>query len=158
MKTKKSLFAGVLLATVLMMGFTSCKKCTVAEEDTNTGVIIQEVIIYPKIGYLANVTGNHVTGASLYANEFEVSWDGGETKVPVDWNSYDILANPMNVNCKASFVRDVTYNNAANLVLYDVIATTCASCENQRYVENFVLIPKVASGYSVYTDQTINTN
>ena len=158
MRTKKSLFAGALLTAVLMLGFTSCKKCTVAEEDTNQGVIIQDVIIYPKVGYLANVTGAHVTGASLYADEFEVSWDGGLTKVPVDWSTYDIVSNPMTVNCKASFVRNVEYNNAANLVLYDVVATTCVSCENQRYIENFVLIPKVASGYSVYTDQTINAN
>ncbi len=158
MKRTTSFFGGLFLVAFVLGSFSSCKKCTVAEEDSNTGIIVQDVIIYPQVGYLANVTGVHITGNNLYADEFLVSWDGGVTKVPVDWTSYDILANPMTINCKASFVRDVEYNNAASIVNYVVTATTCSSCENERFVENFVLVPKIANGYSVYTDQTINKN
>ena len=158
MRTKRFLFTGVLFATILLLGLTSCKKCTVAETNLNTGSIVEEAIVYPKVGYLTDVVGIHVTGANQYSDEFEVSFDGGLTKVPVNWNAYDIVSNSMIVKCKASFVRDVTIDNVNNLVIYKVTATTCASCEADRFVENFVLIPKVQAGYSVYTDQDIITN
>jgi hypothetical protein len=158
MKTKRILFTGVLFAATMLLSLTSCKKCTVAEEDVNTGAIVEGALVYPKVGYLTDVVGVHVTGANQYSNEFEVSFDGGVTKQAVDWNTYDILSNSMIVNCKASFVRDVTYDNVNSLVLYKVTATTCKSCEAERFIENFVLIPKVQAGYSVYADQDILIN
>jgi hypothetical protein len=157
MKTKKSFFTVLLAMTVVLVGFTSCQKCNVAEEDTNSGIIVQDVIIYPKIGYLTDVCGVHVTGANQYADQLEVSWDGGLTRQPIDYNTYDVLCNPMIVQCEASFEREVKINAAANIVQYDITATTCSSCEAQYHVENFVLVPKIAGGLSVYTDQTIIT-
>lgn len=163
MKTSKFLLFGLLLVSGFVLN--SCKKCTVADANEDTGQIItgqneKTVIIYPKVGYLTQVlNGNyHVTGASEYADDFEVSFDGGITKTAVDWNTYDILGNPMTVSCKASFIREVTFNWGVNTVYYNVIANTCESCDPERYVENWVLIPKVPSGFSVYYDTEVKHN
>lgn len=157
MKSKTSLFTGIILAILVVGSFSSCKKCTVAETDTNTGEIITTAIVYPKVGYMSE-NGNYFTGANINADNFEVSFDGGKTKGPVDWGTYSILANPQMVNCKASFSRDVTFDDINDLVLYTVTATTCESCTPERYVENFILIPNVPAGYSVYFDSDVITN
>ena len=137
----------------------SCKKCTVAEENTDSGIIVKGAIIYPKSGYVtSNTSSNHFTSSSDYANQFEVSFDGGQTRVPVDFGTYDILASPMTIKCKASFERDVNVDNINNIVTYTVTATTCSSCENERFVENYVLVPKIASGMTVWFDPEINEN
>lgn len=165
MKRSISITLSLALITIFSLGLSSCKKCTIAEEDTNTGIIVSEgpgtdkpVVIYCSTGYLPGSLGGdyHITGDNLYADRFEISFDGGETRGPVNWGSYDILCNPMTIKCKASFVRDVQIDNNLGYVFYDVTATTCSSCENERYVENYVLIPKVPSGYTVFYDQTIN--
>ena len=159
MKSKKLLFAGMFIATLVVMGLSSCKKCVVADSDSSTGIIITEAIIYPKIGYMTQEPGGYYfNGTGIHGDDFEVSFDGGATKGPVDWNSYAVLGNPQMVNCKASFVRDVTLDDLNNAILYNVTATTCESCSPERYVENYVLIPKVPSGYSVFFDSDVVTN
>lgn len=166
MKKSISITLSLALLAVFSIGLSSCNKCTVAEEDTYTGVIISEssagkaVVIYCATGYLpGDLGGNfHITGNSQYADRFEVSFDGGETKGPVNWGSYDILCNPMIIKCKASFVRDVTIDNNLGYAYYNVDATTCSSCENERYVENYVLVPKMPAGYTVFFDQEISEN
>lgn len=159
MKRPTSIILSSLLAIAFVFGLSSCKKCKV-DEDTNSGVVINDVIIYPSAGYMyETLNGNyHITGSSEVADKFEVSFDGGYTRVAVDWSQYDILCNPMTVNCKASFVRDVTYDNVLSYVFYTVTATTCESCDNPRTVENYVLIPKVPSGYQVFFDTEIVNN
>ena len=157
MKTK-ILFAG-LAASLLFIGFTSCKKCDVGD-DSATGQITavpdyEDVVIYSEV--LGTTTGPHITGSSPHANKFEVSFDGGKTKGGVPWGTYDILANPMTIDCEASFARNVYYGPLANMVTYEVIATTCSSCENARTVNNFILVPKIPAGYTVFTESSIMT-
>ncbi|OFZ44164.1 MAG: hypothetical protein A3D92_07350 [Bacteroidetes bacterium RIFCSPHIGHO2_02_FULL_44_7] len=138
----------------------SCKKCTVADESSDTGLIIPDVVIYPGAGYMTGEMNGYylVDGNSPFADKFQVSFDGGITKEDVDWSIYDILANPMTVDCKASFIREVNFDYVLDQVFYNVIATTCESCENPRFVENYVLIPKVPTGFTVYFDTEIRMN
>ena len=139
------------IAIALLLVANSCKKCSVGNASEETGVIVKGAIIYPKAGYITQSPNTkHITGASIYANSFEVSFDGGQTRVPVNWGSYDILSNPMTVNCEASVIKDVTVDNINGIVRYNATATTCKSCKQERYIENYVLVPKIASGYTVW--------
>ncbi len=159
MKRTRSIVLGALMASAVLFSFNSCKKCTVAEENSDTGIIVKDVVIYPQSGYITqNMGGYYHFDGSSYGDKFEVSFDGGYTKVPVDWNTYDILANPMKVDCKASFVRDVTIDNVLGYVFYKVTASACESCDKQRFVENYVLVPKIPSGYQVFFETDINQN
>ena len=149
-----------IFASFMLLISNSCKKCTVAEENTDSGIIVKGAIVYPTAGYqTSNISSNHITSSnSVFISAFEVSFDGGQTRVPVDFGTYDILANPMTIKCKASFERDVNIDNINNIVTYTVTATTCSSCENERFVENYVLVPKIASGMTVWFDPVINEN
>ncbi len=158
MITKKSILLSLVAITFLLVA-NSCKKCTVADTNEVSGIVVKDAIIYPKSGYITeNVNNYHFTGAGNHTTSFEVSFDGGHTRVPVNWGTYDILANPMTINCKASILNDVKIDAINNIVTYTSTATTCKSCEQERYVENYVLVPKIAAGSTVWFDPKITTN
>lgn len=154
---KKTLLLASLVS-VLMIGTVSCKKCTVAEEDTVSGMVIPNAVVYARTGYLTEITSYNVFNGGQFADDFEVSFDNGLTRVPVDYSAYTILANPMMINCKASFEKNVTRDDINNIVRYEVTATTCKSCEQERFVENYVLVSKIPSNYTVLFPQDIQAN
>ncbi len=149
MRITKSLFLS-LIAALTLLSTNSCKKCDVGDS-VDSGSIVQDVIIYPSSGHMTdNLSGDyHITGNHNYADRFEVSFDGGHTRQPVNYGAYDILANPMTINCEASFTRDVSIDGLNNIVRYEVNAVTCSSCKNARTVENYVLVPKLSSGATI---------
>ena len=156
MRITKSLILS-LIGGIVLLSTSSCKKCEVGES-IDSGIIVQDVIIYPTGGYMtSNLNGNyHITGSHNYADRFEVSFDGGYTRQAVNYGTYDILANPMTINCEASFTRDVTVDALNNIVRYKVNALTCSSCKNARFVENYVLVPKLSSGATILYSQDID--
>lgn len=156
---KTSLLSGAILSILLIFSATSCKKCKLADGDQNTGMIIEDVIIYPKSGYLTDNVGGamHVTGSHQYANEFEVSFDGGATRVPVNYGQYSILANPLRVPCEASLNRDVSYNVALDFYTYDLSGETCSGCSTERLVENYVLVSAIPAGAQIIFEQNVIT-
>tara|TARA_R110002072_G_scaffold282761_1_gene445808 strand:- start:31602 stop:32078 length:477 start_codon:yes stop_codon:yes gene_type:complete len=158
MSFKKSILLSAL-ATAILLATSSCKKCTVAESNEETGIIIAGAIIYPKSGYITADSGTKLfNGTGQYANSFEVSFDGGQTRIPVDYGMYDILANPMTIKCKASVIKDVKYDAGNAILRYKATATTCKSCEEERYIENYVLIPKITAGATVWFEPIVNEN
>lgn len=150
----------LLIGATATLGLSGCAKKCDLPEDTNSGAIIKDVIIYPESGYLmANLTQDQylITEGHTYENRFEVSFDGGHSKVPLNHSSYAILAYPMTVSCNASFSKEVTIDHANNFILYTIKATECSNCKEQRVFENYVLIPDVPSSYTVLFDVDIQT-
>lgn len=152
---KRTLLLGVLVSAFLI-GSVSCKKCTVAEEDTVSGTIVPNTIVYASSGYLTDNVPINVFNGTEYPDRFEISFDGGLTRVAMDYSTYTILANPMTINCKASFEKSVTIDAGNNIIRYKVIATTCESCKQERFVENYVVVENIPSNYTVLFEQVIN--
>lgn len=151
---KRVILFSIAALTVLFIS-SSCKKCDAGNENVSTGEIIQGAIIYPDHGFLTLEFDSYLFNENTsHTGVFEVSFDGGLTKVAVDYSQYSVMGNPMTVNCEASFVRDVTRDNVNNLVTYNVTATTCNSCKERRTVENYVLVNKIPDG--AYTLQFLN--
>jgi hypothetical protein len=150
--------AGAFLSILLIFSTTSCKKCKLSEGDQNTGMIIQDdYIIYPKSGYMTdNMSGNfNIGGSHPFADKFEISFNGGATRGPVNYSQYTILANPMTIPCEASLNRSVTYNAALDFYTYDLTGETCKGCKNDRFVENYVLIPAIPANAQVLYEQNV---
>lgn len=147
MKTKfLTLF---ILPTILL--FSSCKKkCNVENVTSNEGAIIEDVVIYPKSGFMTeSMFGNYAIGANHnYANQFELSFKGSD-KVAVNYANYKILANPVTANCKAAYKRNVTIDNANQTVNYTVTVEQCKSCDYEVTSENYVLVPTFPDNYTV---------
>ncbi len=160
MSIKKPLLFGLLMAVTVLFSTTSCKKCSVAEEDSSSGLIVANAIIYPSNGGLAdNMGGNyHITASSNYADNFEVSFDGGLTRQAIDYNQYHVLGLPMTINCEASFDRVISVNSVLATTTYTVTATTCESCEQEYKVENWVLTTPLPAYTIVYDPVTVTQN
>lgn len=151
-KHTKSLFSLLLISLSLFT--TSCKKkCVMDINNEDKGWIEENVIFYNNNAYLSNLLkGNYVvTASSPFANQIKVSIDGGQVK-PVDYSNYTVLCYPILSHCNAQFVRDVSFNSVNQTVEYSITVTQCAQCEEERFTENFVLVPKFPSNYNVTYD------
>lgn len=156
----KLIFLSVLAMTVSLG---SCKKkCTINKEDTHSGQIIYEkndglVVVMPVSGYMtSNVTPQQhlIQSNHTYADRYEVSFDGGANKGPVDYNLYNIVAFPLYVTCEAALDREVLIDNTTQTVTYNINITECGNCTEQYIMENYVLIPKVPLGYTLIQNVT----
>ncbi|MEJ6583129.1 MAG: hypothetical protein QNL61_00485 [Crocinitomicaceae bacterium] len=157
MITRTTLFTGALLSILFVFSTTSCKKCKLSEGNQNNGLIVKDVIIYPQSGYLTSNLGAtmHITGSHAYADQFEVSFDGGATRVPVNYGQYSILSNAVSVPCEASLNRDVSYNSALDFYIYDLSGETCKGCNTERLLENYVLVPAIPNGTQIVFEQNV---
>lgn len=148
----KGLFFVLLLGGI---GLSSCKKkCVIEKENTDLGAIISEsstgedVVIYHS-GYAGANVGNHI---SAPWNNIEVSFDGGQTRGPINFSQYHVLRNPVTTTCEAKIDREVAFNAAAQTVTYKVSVTNCADCDQKYFAENYVLVPAIPNGYTVLYD------
>jgi hypothetical protein len=145
----------VILAAVLGVFFlsTSCKsKCNIPETDSVSGVAIEDVIIYPSSGYLTSSMGGdyEIHATDSYAENFELSWDGGQTRQSVNYAQYKILGNPVVVKCDAAVEKNVEIDHANSVVTYTVKVHECnQGCDEKRVLENYVLVPHFPDGYFV---------
>jgi len=148
MLIKKTILLSLTVISFLFLN--SCKKCTVSHDDTNTGDIVNDVIIYPSGSTMtANYNTQLFDGVSTPADIFQVSYDGGVTKVNVDWNNHYIMSIPMTVRCETEFIRNVSTDTLNGIVRYTVNAITCKNCEEHRSVDNWVLVKKFPISYTV---------
>ncbi len=149
MQLKKTLLLSLTAISFLFLS-NSCKKCKVSDDDTNTGEIVSDAIIYPSG---ASLTSSYNTqlfdGVSTPADLFQVSYDGGVTRVAIDWNSYYVSSIPMTVKCETEFVRNISKDELNGIVRYSVDATTCKDCDQSVFVENWVLVKKFPISYTV---------
>lgn len=162
MKKLTTLFLAILAIALVSV---SCKKkCTLDDNDTTSGVVITHagstedpntlVIIFPSSGQMSSsFGGDYIVDANHnYASNFEVSWDGGLTKAPVDYSLYTILAKPIGIKCNARINRDVVVDNLNGIVTYTVTVKDCdEGCDETRTLENYVLVPAFPSNYTLIT-------
>jgi hypothetical protein len=147
-----SIFQFIVFSMAIVIS--SCKKkCTIATDNINKGWIEEEAIVHPKSSYLTNqMKGNYVvTGSSPLASAFKISFDQGALK-SVNYSSYTILCYPILTSCNAQFEREVVLDPTNKTVVYKITVTECSQCEEERISENYVLVPKFPSNYTVSYD------
>ena len=83
--------------------------------------------------------------------EIQIGFAQG-AKAPVNYSNYTVLCYPTNAKCNAAYDRTVTIDNALGTVVYKIVVTQCANCEETRNAENYVLVPTFPSSYLVYYD------
>jgi benzoyl-CoA reductase/2-hydroxyglutaryl-CoA dehydratase subunit BcrC/BadD/HgdB len=154
MKFLKSFSILTLLLTLVL--FTSCKKCKVENTSTNSGVIIEDVVLYPSSGYMTpNMNGDYVIDANNpYADRFEMSLNAGE-RTAINYANFTVLAFPVTARCNAAFERIVDINNTTQTVTYTLNVTQCSNCKEERFTENYVLVPAFPANYTMVYDLNV---
>lgn len=156
---KKLTTLSIAICAIMLISVSCTKKCNLDEDDTSSGVVVSEhpatkglVVIYPSAGYMTSSMGGDylVNATDSYADEFEVSFDGGITKAPVNYGQYNILALPIDIECDAWVNRDVVIDDLNGLVTYTVTVHECgAGCDELRRLENYVLVPTFPANYNI---------
>lgn len=156
---KKALLYTFGLSVILMTGVSCKKNCTIPEEDTYSGPIItqeneQNVVIYPSSGGILSSfpNGMHITSSSqqLYQDYFDVSFDGGLTRQPVDFSRYNIIGYPLSVKCDASVGRDLATNFLSGSAVFTMTVEECNDgCDELRSLENYILVDDSMANYNV---------
>ncbi len=157
MRNFKFYSTSLLILSVLFLGFSSCKKsCKIEGDNVDSGLIDADVLVYPLSGYLTAEMDEeyHVHGATNVAYKFEMSTDNGFTRAPFNFSQYSVLAYPMTLNCNFYMTRDVTVNDVNMTATYRIKVTQCkdAKCVEQRYVENYVVVPAIPESYTILHD------
>ena len=136
---------------------TSCNKtCSITEEDSDAGEILENVIVYPVSGYLTSNMGDSwvINESNVYSGSYNISTDGGHTREPADYSTYTILGFPLAINCDAAFIREVTINHETQTVVYTITVIDCNDgCDVIRLVENYVAVPAFPENYTVLFNQ-----
>jgi hypothetical protein len=148
MKLFKSTISLVLLLAIVLLS--SCKKCKVDNTSTNTGAIIEDVVIYPSSGFMTgNMAGNYVIDAnSVYADKYQMAYNSGD-RMTINYNNFTLLAFPVTARCNASFERNVDIDNTTQTVTYSITVNQCSNCKEERATENYVLVPVFPTNYTV---------
>lgn len=156
MKTFKFTTTLFSIALLVLLASSCKKKCKLDGDSTDTGSIIEGVVIYPESGYMTgNMGGNYVISAnSSYADKFEVSFSQGPREA-VNFTNYKILAFPISANCNAQYERNVAINTSTQSVIYSIKVTQCSDCKEARGTENYVLVPTFPDNYTVTNVLTV---
>lgn len=150
----------ILIAFSIVLVSVSCKKKCDLGEDATSGEIKADVSVFAESGYMtASMTPDEylINANSSYADNFKISKDRGITKTDVDYTEYNILCYPMTVNCFAQFERNVLIDDENGVIKYTIRVKDCGKCEEQRYIENFIVIRAVPDYYTVTYDVDIQT-
>jgi hypothetical protein len=156
MRTFKTTTTLLTIAFLLLISFSCKKKCKLDGDSTNTGTIVEGVVIYPASGSMTgNMGGNYVIGASSnYADYIEISFSEGPRE-PVNYANYKVLAFPISAKCNAQYERNVTVNTSTQSVVYSIKVTQCSDCKEIRNTENYVLVPTFPDNYTVTNVLTV---
>lgn len=157
MRKFKFYSTSLLILSVLFLAFSSCKKtCEIEGDSVDSGLIDQDVLVYPKHGYITEeMSGEyHVHGASSIANKFEMSTDNGFSRSSFNYTAYSILAYPMKLNCNFYMDRSVKVDDINMTATYKITVTQCKDpkCAEQRYIENFIVVPAIPESYTILHD------
>lgn len=122
---KKSTISGIIISDTVV-----CSNCTmIAEEDKhfviNTQAEMNRLIYYN------------------YAQQFNCKFN------TIDFTKYSLLGVNTFTTCNFKIIKNVSVDDAAKKYTYSIEINECGNCTEQTYNQNWVVIPKIKSGYSV---------
>jgi hypothetical protein len=146
----------VLSFMFVVASLSSCnKKCVIAKDTNDSGLIISDVVFYPPSGYMSTNMGIDfiIDADHKYSDVIEISMSGSG-RAPIDFTQYKGLCFPIYATCNASFDRSVTIDDATQTVLYKIDVTQCPDCTDTLLTENYVLVPTFPSNYTLVQEVT----
>lgn len=137
----------LLLVAGLVGGCSKSPRC--AGDDENAGIIFSSI----QIGCAPpTLLENYVIASdSAYQQTFTDTSNGQPrcTLPPIDFNTYTLLGARASGQCKIKVLREVTSVEAQREYAYKITVKSCGLCKKLAYNDNWVLVPKLPSGWAV---------
>lgn len=142
----------VLVTFVLLLS--SCEKCPKCwgKVEKNEGVIIADTTLCSNCTVLTNENEGYVVNSdvdlwNIYYKNF--GNNGVCETYDFDFNNYSLLGMTTIAHCKYKISREVTIDDAEQTYYYDITIKECGNCDEKHYLTNWVMIPKLKTGYKV---------
>jgi len=149
---KTNLF--LILSLAVLFQTVSCHKAPKCwgEKSRNTGIIISDTVICSNCTMIAEEENHFVINNQTALNRliyYNYGNNGGCQLNSFDFSKYTILGVNTLATCNHKVVKDVVINEETKTYTYLIQINECGNCSEQSYLQNFVLIPKIKSGYKV---------
>ncbi len=144
----------LLLIFVVVTVLSSCEKAPKCWGDriVNEGEIVADTNLCLNCTFLANENTGFVINSSIDLQRIHRGYyrlgDACQLN-SFNLNEYSLLALPTVATCKHKLKKSVTIDDGSKYYLYTIEIEECGDCNETSYQANWVLIPKIKSGYSV---------
>jgi hypothetical protein len=139
---------------ILFIFITNCHKSPKCwgEKEKNSGIIVRSfnpsdncnVIVNPDSSYVINSL-NEYQQLSTLAHSNLTTCKFNE----INFNNYTLLGKTIFATCKFKLSRNVEKNELQKKYIYTIELFQCGNCVEQNKKDNWVLVPKIPSGYDV---------
>lgn len=149
---------------ILIIGLTLISSCEKSPKcwgkvEKNEGEIIADTTLCSNCTILTNENEGYVinTDRDLWNIYYKNFGNNGVRELrDFDFTKYSLLGMTTTATCKYKIKREVTVNAEELTYYYDIYIKECGNCEEKHYLTNWVMIPKIKSGYKVIFRSHIN--
>jgi len=144
----------ISLFVLLIVGISSCHKAPKCwgKEYTNTGIIVSDTVVCNNCTMIAEDDKHFVINNQSAMNRLIYYNYGHQTNCEfntIDFSKYTLFGVNTYTTCNFKIVKDVSVDDATKKYTYLIEINECGNCSEQTYQQNWVLIPKIKTGYSV---------
>lgn len=137
--------------TIILSSCEKSPKCW-GKTEKNEGEVIADTTLCTNCTILTNENEGYVVNSErdLWYIYYKNFGNQGvcETR-DFDFKKYSLLGMTTLATCKYKIKREVTIDDAAQIYYYDIYLKECGSCDEKHYLSNWVMIPKLKTGYKV---------
>jgi hypothetical protein len=156
MNKRKFVLGWLLIGTIFLINYTLVRchkspKCW-GRTITNEGIIAFDTVVCSNCTMTADenkqfvITNQHAYNSLIY---YSYGNSGICALNPIDFSRYSLLGINTFITCNYTVVRDVTINDTDKKYIYSIAVNECGNCSEQSFIQHWVLIPKIKSGYAV---------
>lgn len=140
--------------SLILLSFTNCHKSPNCwgDKERNSGIINRSfkpcincnILVNPDSSFVINSL-NEYQQLSILAHSNIASCQFNE----INFNNYTLLGKTILATCKFKIIRNVELNISQNKYIYTIELFQCGNCIEENKVDNWILVPKIPSGYDV---------
>tara|TARA_B100001939_G_C16874838_1_gene588147 strand:+ start:707 stop:1180 length:474 start_codon:yes stop_codon:yes gene_type:complete len=148
---KLTSIAFILLLLSTFNGCNKSPKCW-GKKESSIGIISADFDPCLNCNIMVNPNQSYVINSNREYQDLSLLAHSNQTVCQfenINFNNYTLLGKPIWASCKHKIKRDVTEDTSNNKYIYTIEIKECGECSELNMVENWVLVPKIPSGYTV---------
>ena len=143
----------LLVYTFLLFTFLSCHKAPKCwgEKEKNTGEVTSFIPCI-NCNLIVNTDSSFVINSNSEYRQLSLFAHSNQTICKfnsINFNNYTLLGKTILGNCKYKIKRNLEINSNQNKYIYTIELFECGNCIEENKIDNWILVPKIPSGYSV---------
>ncbi len=141
----------IFIIIFLFLGCNKSPKCW-GKKESSDGIIEAEFNPCLNCNVLINPDSSYIINSDLEYQELSLLANSNQTICQfenINFNNYSLLGKSVWASCKYKLNRNVTEDKANNKYIYTIELKECGSCSDLTKIDNWVLVPKIPTGYSI---------